>query len=210
MRIVLIVWLFGIANLTKAQGNSDFKNIDRLSVNVFKMSDGSELTILSDTVEMTSKIQLNGKLQEAELKFVIPPDSTTQAYSFSTKLGEVIVLESYIWQATGLSASIVNLTFLLIQDRRVIGTEFSNSFFKGVDSIKLMDGSMSVTIFKFMRYSDDNAPICCVFDFEINESFQFKRKGVSSCKEYESNKDLTKEECTCPALIKPIVFTIGG
>jgi len=208
IRIVLFVLFFGVANVTKAQSNPEFKNIDRLSVNAFKLLDGSELTILTDTVEMMSKIEINGELQKNRLKFVIPLDLTTKAYNFLTKFVEVIVLESNIWEAAGLSANIVNLTFLLIQNGHIVGAEFSNSFFTGVDSIRIIDGSISLSVLRFVKYSADNNPICCVFDFVMNDSFRFERKEGVLCREYGSNKTLPKQECICDALAVPLVFDV--
>lgn len=205
MRKLLVFLFIGVFQFANAQDLPFGKSLQRITNNVYLLSNGKTIAIKADSINRLSSLRIGNGPSETPLRFFIPLDETTEIFQFSGKYGEVLIIQSYYFQPNGLAASIVNFSFLLLADDRVVDAQYSNSFFEGLRGIRYEKGRISIRTLKFMEYTGQDIPVCCLSNFTLNDSFRFEKDGPSTCIEYHAGTFKKTTRCSCEFISSPLV-----
>lgn len=181
------------------------KNVDNGGYS-FELPDGRSLFLVQDDEKQSTFAHLGNFGSAVKLKFYISDDETVRAYLTTLNHVDVIVIESHIYEATGLSANITNMTFLDIQEDQISKTAYSNSFFEGINSIEIIDGMIHIRVMEFDRHLPDHGSLCCKTSFFLDSSFEFIKINDTHCVVYKDGKFKSQEDCKCNEMQKPFAF----
>ena len=176
--------LFFRYNTLMSQEVFKFGNIESLeNLKVLKESNNEfyvpiskdTLKILTLPYERNSFVKLGACSDSLPLNFLIKEDYLSRVYCLDfRKIGKIILIESFFPGSTGLSANVVNVSLIILNDNCISEILSFNSFYAGVPLILMKKDKLQINILDFTDLEQGEKPIYCRNIFEVDSDLIIK------------------------------------
>lgn len=163
--------------------------------------------LVNDTTKTTQLVIAGGK--KISLNFYIVPPYLTNAYVLDINgLGRVLAFESYTVGASGLSANIINVSMILLDEPYLNKVLSYNSFYAGINLITCQDNKIYLNIYDYNGTDENGNIIYCLNTFEFTSDGFIRKDVLKNCYIFVDNKLVSYDDCNCTILKKPFVYII--
>lgn len=182
--------------LTATEINNDYIiNLDKSNI----------VKLVNDTTKTTQLVIVNDK--KVNLDFYISPPYLTNAYVLDINgLGRVLALESYTVGASGLSANIINVSMIFLDEPYLNKVLSYNSFYAGIDLLTCYDNKIYLNIYNNNGTDVNGNIIYCLNTFEFTREGFIRKEVLKNCYVFVDNKLVSYDDCNCTILMKPFVY----
>lgn len=177
-----------------ATNNGYIINIDSLDI----------VQLVNDTTCITQLIFTDNK--KVKLDFYIIPPYLTSAYILDIKgLGKVLTFESYLVGASGLSASIINVSMILLDEPYFNKVLSYNSFYGGIDLLTFKNNKIHLNIYDYNGIDENGNIIYCLNTFKYTRNGFIREETLKKCCILTNNALINCDNCNCSILKEPFV-----
>lgn len=170
------------------------------------LDDVNIIKLVNDSTNVTYLI-LHDK-NKVKLDFYIIPPYLTGAYLLNLdEFGKVLALESYSVGTSGLSANIINVSLIFLNNHYNNKVLSYNSFCSGIELLFKDGNKFLLNIYDYNGIDKNNNIIYCLNIFELTKDCFKRTDSLSKCYIDTEDKQLKfYDRCNCSTLYKPYVL----
>lgn len=164
------------------------------------------IKLVNDSTNVTYLI-LHDK-NKVKLDFYIIPPYLTGAYLLNLdEFGKVLALESYLVGTSGLSANIINVSLIFLNNHYNNKVLSYNSFCGGIKLLFKDGNKFLLKIYDYNGIDNDSNITYCLNIFELTKDCFKRTDSLPKCYIYTEDKQLKfYDRCNCSTLYKPYVL----
>ena len=160
--------------------------------------DNSQVRLISDTLLQKTEVVFDDNKRIFLDIYVIPPYLTGAYECEMQDFGKVLILESAVVGASGLSSNITNVNIIFLSKKYFGNVMSYNSFYGGIDLLKYQGKELLLSIYNYDGITSTGNMIYCrtVFKFTPN-GFVQEQSSKNGFIHDKNGKLINSDNCEC-------------